>query len=195
MPKGSPVFTIARLLPRALPFLVVVAMMPGPVPAAAWAPPPTLKDESFSGNVTTTPQCALDLTGTFGFTVTSGTATGSYSGSFSESGSVGISMISVTSFTADFTITATNGDTVVGMKASTPPPNTFGTCSDAFALNVPSFYSAVITVAASGERWCDQGTAVTTITGVAFTFTESFTSELTQPTLMTSTSTCPVPTS
>jgi hypothetical protein len=195
MPKGSPVFKLARLLPRALPFLVVVAMVPAPVPAAAWAPPPTLDKESLnSGSATVTPSCG-PIVGTFSFDVPTGTAGGgSYSGSFSESGSVTVSLISVTSFTANFTINATNGDTAVGSKASTPS-STFGLCADGSALNVPSFYSAVITVAASGERWCDQGTSVTTIAGAAFTFMESFTSRVTAPTLMGPTDTCPVPTS
>jgi hypothetical protein len=187
------VFTLARFLPRALPLLVVVAMMPAPVPAAAWAAPPSLNNESFTGGATLdTTGCVLGSTFTFNV---SGTATGAYPGPYSENGSVTITGISPTGFTASFTISATSGpqsgDTVVGMKMWAPPAGTVAICVDGLAVSVNSTYSAIITLP-SAERFCDVGTAVTNIgLGLPGTFTESFTSSLVTATRMGPTSTCP----
>jgi hypothetical protein len=189
------VFTPARFLPRALPFLVVVAMLPAPVPAAAWAAPPTLNNESFVGGANlNTSGCALLGGGTFGFSA-SGSATGpAYPGPFSESGSVTVTGISVTGFTASFSISPTgaqSGDTVVGKKMWAPPAGLLGVCLDGLALNVHSTYSAVITLP-SGERFCDVGTSLTSLGNpMRGNFTESFTSNLSAPTRMGLTSTCP----
>jgi hypothetical protein len=178
------VFKLARFLPRALPLFVVVAMMPAPVPAAAWAAPPSLDGESFTGSAT------IDATGcvlgnTFTFDV-SGTATGAYPGPYNENGSVTVTGPIPTDFTASFTITATSGpqsgDTVVGMKVFAPPTApSIAVCVDGLALNVNSTYSATITLP-SGESFCDTGTAVTNI-GVFSpgSFSETFTSTAATP--------------
>ena len=169
-------FTLARLLPRALPLLVVVAMMPAPVPAAAWANVPSLNSESFSnsnGATVDTSTCTV-FTGTFGFTV-SGTATGNYPGPFTETGTVTVSLTgSVTGFSASFTINSSAG-TVSGMKSWAAPAGTVGVCSDALAVDVHSTYSAVITIS-TGETFCDTGTALTNFNNPAQTspFVESF---------------------
>lgn len=186
-------FSLARFLSRALPLLVVVAMMPAPVPAAAWAAPPSLNQESFSGSATIDNSGCL-LGNTFTFNV-SGTATGSYPGPFSENGSVTVTGPFPTDFAASFSISATSGpqsgDTVVGMKVFAPPPGTLAICVDGLALSVNSTYSAIITLP-SAEQFCDVGTAVTNIgLGLPGTFTETFTSSLTTATPMGPTSTCP----
>jgi hypothetical protein len=185
----------ADRLSRALPVLLVVAFMSPPVPAAAWAAPPNLDGESFSGSATLdTSGCSIFGGGTFGFDV-SGSATGTYPGPFSESGSVTSSGGTATGFTASFTITATSGtqsgDTIVGVKMLASPAGT-GLClpGEGIAANVHSTYSAVITLI-SGERFCDTGTATTSISvGLPGTFAESFTS--TTPTrAIGATGTCP----
>jgi hypothetical protein len=180
--RPKTVFTLARFLPRAVPLLVVVAMMPAPIPAAAWAAPPSLNGEHFAGSGTITPSCGI-LVGTFGFNVPSGSATGSYLGSFSETGSVTITGISVTGFTASFTIKTTsgaqNGDIVVGTKAWAPPPGDFGLCVEGIALHVHSSYRGTITLI-TAEKFCDTGTAVTSFgTNGLGSITEDFTSSKT----------------
>jgi hypothetical protein len=176
------VFSLARFLSRALPLLVVVAMMPAPVPAAAWANITPLNGEEFSGTATPNPSgCDMitGFTGTFDFTV-SGTATGDYPGPFSETGTVTVSSTgSVTGFSASFTINANSGpqmgDTVSGTKIWAAPAGTLGVCSDAIALDVHSTYSAVISLP-TGETFCDTGTALTNFKNPLLTspFIESF---------------------
>jgi hypothetical protein len=177
---------LARFLSRALPFLVVVALMPQPMPAAAWANLPTLDGESFVGSATVTDVtgCTLINNGTFKFTA-SGTATGNYPGPFSETGSVMVSPTlpqpTVTGFHVDpFTITANSGpqsgDTVSGTKDWAPPAGTFGECSpEAIELSINSTYTAVITIPSTGEHFCDTGKAVTNFgTNGAGSFSETF---------------------
>lgn len=184
------------LLSRALPLLIAVAMLPQPVPAAAWANLPTLNGESFTGTATfDTSGCTL-FTGTFGFTA-SGMATGNYPGPFTETGSVTVSPTgTVTGFSADpFTVAADsgpqNGDTVSGTKAWAPPAGILGACIEGIALSVNSTYSAVITIPSTGERFCDTGTAVTNFgNGAPGEFDETFTSNQTVAT-PTPSGTCP----
>lgn len=188
-------FTLARFLPRALPLLVVVAMMPAPVPAAAWAAPPSLNGESVSGTGTLDTSGCVVFSGPFSFNVTGGSATGAYTGTFNENGTVTADLAgNATGFTASFSITATSGpqsgDTVAGVKMWAPPPGT-ALCIEGIALNVNSTYSAIITLP-SLERFCDTGTAVTDIgVGGLGHVSESFTSSATTATRMGPTSTCP----
>jgi hypothetical protein len=184
------VLKLGRFLSRALPLLIVVAMMPPPMPAAAWASLPTLNGEVFTGSATvTSPPCLDPANGTFMFNA-SGTATGAYPGPFSEMGSVTISptlpLPTVTGFHVDpmhpFTITANSGpqagDTVTGTKDWAPPAGFFGACSlEAIALSINSTYSAIITIPSTGERFCDTGMAITNFgNGAPGEFDETFTS-------------------
>jgi hypothetical protein len=196
------VSSLARLLSRALPLLLVVAFMSPPVPAAAWAAPPSLDGESFTGTATfDTSGCDSIMgvptgTGTFGFS-TAGTAVNAYPGPFDESGSVTIGMGgAVTGFDASFTVTATSGaqsgDTVSGTKTLTPSALAAGACLEGIGLNIASTYSAMITLP-SGEKFCDTGTAVTNfgIPSAAGNFTETFSSNLTTATPVGLSGTCP----
>jgi hypothetical protein len=170
--------------------------MSPPVPAAAWAAPPSLDGESFTGLATlNTSGCSIFGGGTFGFNV-NGSATGTYPGPFSENGSVTSSAGTATGFTASFTISATSGaqigDMVVGMKVFAAPAGT-GIClpSEGIAANIHSSYSAVVTLI-SGERFCDTGTALTSIgVGLPGTFSESFSSSAASATPMGLFGTCP----
>jgi len=188
------VFSLVRRLSRALPLLLVFMFISTPLPAAAWAAPPSLNGESFSGVATlTTTGCGLLGDGTFGFTVSGSSATGPYPGPFSESGSVTVSGVSVTGFSASFTIAPNSGpqsgDTVAGTKVLTS--GLFGLCAEGIALSVNSTYSAIITLP-SAERFCDTGTAVTNIgQGAPGAFTETFSSSATTATRMGPSSTCP----
>lgn len=192
---GHPV-QLCPFFSRALPLLLVVAFMSPPVPAAAWAAPPSLNGESFTGTATIDASGCLLFTGTFGFSA-SGTASGAYPGPFSESGTVTISPTgSVTGFNVpSFTVTATSGPQATyiasGTKAWAPPAGLVGVCVDGLALSVNSTYRATITLP-SGEVFCDQGTAVTNI-GVSGpgAFSESFSSSLTTATPVGLSGTCP----
>jgi hypothetical protein len=182
------VSSFARLLSRALPLLLAAAFMSPPVPAAAWAAPPSLDGESFTGTATfDTSGCNILSMGTFGFS-TDGTGVGAYPGPFTESGSVTIGMAgAVTGFDASFSVTATSGpqDTYVASGTKTLTPSTFagGACLEGIGLNIQSTYSAMITLP-SGEVFCDSGTAVTNfgIPSAAGNFTETFSSTLTTAT-------------
>jgi hypothetical protein len=192
---GSPMFTLARFLPRALPLLVVVAMMPAPIPAAAWANVPSLSNEALNGSGTLNVSNCGALSGTFGFNVTSGAATGSYPGTFSENGSVTITGINATGFTANFAITATSGpqsgDTVAGTKTWAAPAGNFALCAEGIALNVHATYRATIT-RPGGERFCDNGTAVSQFgTNGLGSVSETFTSNLAAATPLPLSGTCP----
>ena len=195
MPREVTVSRLIHRLSRAFAFLLVLAFMSSPMPAAAWAAPPSLNGESFSGTPTIDNATCTLFTGTFGFTA-SGTASGAYPGPFSESGTATISSTgAVTGFDATFTITATSGpqsgDKVSGSKTWAPPAGLVGACLDGSALTVNSTYSAIITLP-SGERFCDKGTAVTDINfPLVGTFTESFKSSLTTATPIPTSGTCP----
>jgi hypothetical protein len=188
------VSSLVRRLSRALPLLVVFAFLSPPVPAAAWAAPPSLNGESVSGVATlNTSGCGLLGSGTFGFSISGSTATGPYPGPFTESGSVTTSGVSVTGFNASFTMAPTtgpqSGDTVAGTKVLTSA--VFGLCAEGIAVSVNSTYRAIITLP-SGERFCDTGTAVTNIgQGAPGTFSESFSSSATTATPIGTSGTCP----
>ena len=189
--------SLARLLSRALPLLLVVAFMSPPVPAAAWAAPPSLDGESFTGTATfVTTGCTMLSTGTFDFS-TAGTAVGAYPGPFDESGSVTIGTLgAVTGFDASFSVTAMSGPQNLyiasGTKTLAPSPLGAGACLEGIGLNINSTYSAMITLP-SGEKFCDTGTAVTNfgIPSAAGNFTETFSSNLTTATPVGLSGTCP----
>jgi hypothetical protein len=172
------VFKLARFLSRALPLLIAVALMPQPVPAAAWASTPSLDGESFSGTATlNTTSCPTTDTGTLGFTA-NGSASGPYSGTFTESGTITFSgLVNVTDFNATFTLTSSTGNVLDGRKFGSLTP-VFGVCLfETSPPTVTSNYTATITLP-TGEQFCDTGgTAQTTITVSplgATTFTEQF---------------------
>jgi hypothetical protein len=190
---------LARFLSRALPLLFVVAFMSPPVPAAAWAAPPSLNGETFTGTAAID-RSGCDMmtgfaTGTFGF-IASGTGTGAYPGPFNESGTVTVAPASITGFKVpSFTVTATSGPQTnyiaSGSKTLAPSPLVVGACLDGLAFSVNSTYSAMITLP-SGEKFCDTGTAVTNLgVPVPGNFTESFTSSLTTATPIGLSGTCP----
>jgi hypothetical protein len=168
---------LARFLSRALPFLVAVALMPQPMPAAAWASTPSLDTESFSGTATLNAAgCSLVGDGTLGFTVT-GNASGPYTGTFSETGSITISgpLLSVTDFTASFSLTSPTGDVLPGdghkMGSLT---SLFGVCFGETSIGpITSNYSAIITLP-TGEKFCDTGGTAQTTIGLGGSFSETF---------------------
>ncbi len=165
----------------------------GPAPALAQVPPPTLTGETFLGTpVLTNVTCDPAGTSTATFTVTNGTASGPYPGTFSATGTVtfgatvavGAGYQPVTGLTETFTITSAAGN-VSGSKKFTAATGTRSHCNMPGDLTTRSFsatYDALIE--GTPQRYTDQGDSLVSIddktsmpNGVA-TFYESFTSSL-----------------
>jgi hypothetical protein len=157
--------------------------------AAQSAPPPTLTGETLSGGTGVESGVFCQNTGSFSFTV-SGTATGPYSGTFTETGSGTVNpAFTVATFTTSFTINSPTGQ-VRGTKTFSgqasiqcyqDPSN--------FVFDVGTNYEA--TIGTSNGNYTDQGTADTFVfesSGTLNDFGESFTSSLTQTTLTEPTS-------
>ena len=121
---------------RVLMSLLAIALVAGALgPAAATraqtqTPPPGLAGESFQNPTTfeiTNAVCDLEGTSTFNYQV-SGNATGPYSGTFTETGTVTLSpmtsdyRINLVALTANFTIDSPTGQ-VTGSKEFIPLPN------------------------------------------------------------------------
>src|SRR3954452_8203473 len=153
--------------------LGLVVALPAAASAASTLTGETLNGASASGNSSA---CLIPT-----FSV-SGTATGPYPGTFTESGS-----FSIVSFTFNATFTTASGTTTItGSKSASPSSPGFGgsmVCSDfggsANLTEVP--YTA--TIHTTSGNFHDEGTSAVNvvITGSAATLTESFTSSLTQP--------------
>lgn len=179
------------LLP-ALLLLAMVAVVPvaAAPPAAPSPPPPTLTGETLTGG-SGGGLVFCRNTGSFSFTI-SGTATGPYPGTFTESvtGTVNPTFTLAT-FSATFTIHSATGD-VTGTKTYTgPSPRIcYQDANDVAILGtIPTTYQATIHTA--NGNYADHGTSATGFfrsSGTVNQFNETFASSQTQATLIVPTS-------
>jgi hypothetical protein len=156
-----------------LPLAAVLAMSGAPITGSAQTIAPSLTGEQFVGTVTVmSPNCTP---GSASFTyVATGTASGPYPGTFTETGSVtmgpqvgtstaGNPTYIIESWTANFTITSPVG-TVTGTK-SLPAPEPYGICNSVGGKTASEFgavrpfpglnYTADITF--QGAQFVDSG--------------------------------------
>lgn len=130
------------LLALVFGLLIVVAL---PAASVAAAQPLTLNNEGFSiGPVNSSYNCNLNGTVTFS---ASGTASGPYPGTFTESGSATVTGHRVTALSATFTIASSAG-TVSGSFAATTFTAEFACFQDADNADIPTTsapYEATIT--------------------------------------------------
>jgi hypothetical protein len=166
--------------------------------ASAQTAQPTLSGESFSLSTPPTGSfTCTSATGPFSFTV-SGTATGPYPGTFTETGSGtltsadGFGDYTLSGLAITFTISSAAGD-VTGTETLPVPVTNGGMCytdpADFTFRFVSTGYQA--TIAASGGEYSDQGNALPNYfesQGSVGAFTDQFTSSQSQATLTAPTS-------
>jgi hypothetical protein len=183
--------------------LVCLAMAIGgiAIPVAVAAPPATMTGEHFA-SVGGPGVVGCSTSGTFPYSA-SGVATGPYSGTFTESGTVTTTVITVppfngfvraTGFSATFTVYSPSGDVLVtGSKSlDTSVPNASVFCQNPSQLGgggVATTYNA--TIFTPTGNYSDQGTSLIPIlftTGPSTTLVEDFTSSLLAPVIIAPTS-------
>jgi hypothetical protein len=148
-----------------------------PIAAAAVS---TLTGESLTGS-STSPSNSQICPATY---TVSGTATGPYPGSFTETGT----LLGPTGLlTANYTITSAS-TTVTGSK--TALDLTHASCGPNLHGNYQGTASYTATIHTPSGNYHDEGTSTVTLTiiGTTATLTETFASSLTQPTLIVPTS-------
>ena len=173
--------------------LVLLLSLPATGSAAPPQPKPSMSGESFDGVPTVTFACDPMTTSTISYSVT-GTATGPYPGTFTETGTATLGPQGiwkdpnnanapgdVTAFSATFTIQTVSGVKVMGSKQLEPPgllSNNQGFCDQngIQSFGAQSSYSA--TIKSKGPSCTDTGDANTAVNaGITYPvaqFDESF---------------------
>lgn len=161
----------------------ILAVILGSGTAYAKAPsiPPTLSGEILNGGMIMSSCTQNSPTSyTVNWTV-SGTATGPYPGTFTESGSITNPTSGVMSGSASFLITSPNG-TMTGTKTMAhQTPNTGTSCGGAglSAVENELDYSARVNTGQKNKNYCDSGRSSLSLSnpgGVPPSFQETFTS-------------------
>lgn len=177
--------------------VVGIGVAGAPAASAQTTTPATLSGEMLSGASGEFDGVGCLTGGPFSFS-TSGTATGPYPGTFTETGSGTVTYAAdgtgtgPVSFSASFKIDSANGE-VTGTKTFNGPVAPFGVCyqdpNNYLFTAVPSYQATIQT---SQSNYTDQGTADTYVaesSGTLNTLSETFASSRSQPTLLEPTST------
>jgi hypothetical protein len=163
---------------RVVLVLAIAVAALGTATAAAQAPPPTLSGETIdaviqetAGVGTVTFTCASDGSGSGSYTVagvpgvpgsSGGGATGPYTGTATESGSLTIGGGSVTAFSVGFQIFS-GTTTITGTKTLQPTPSPIGTCGG--IPMGPQFFS--VSASLQYDATIDTGSGTFTDSGVS----------------------------